>query len=443
MTTINITTVAGATDDAALAIAMADTSATLSIYFPAGGGRNPGLNGDYEISTDPWAVPDVTPSRGNITRSNVTLYGDGMYTTIIRQPFASNQMFMAHVDPAAPTSLLTNITIRDMSLLGNSTARNAANPSPSAYNEHNHLLRVAGIAGLTIQDVEFRDFMGDGLNLSSPLSSLVPHNSNLLVERCRFDGVNNLNRNGISILDCDTWDILGCAFLNVTRAGQPAAIDIEPEQSDAVVRAGTVYNCSFQNLGGFAVSLYNGHGAGGGGGLDFTYCSVQNAAHGPLAIDNYDNVTATNLYVINVNEPFVIGTTDTAVVKDNYFDTADMALLGYQGTATNVTIESNAFVNCEKDNGPVIAQDGNVENVVVKGNQVVDSGRPATVSPFYFVRQPLAAVNGLLLQDNVVREVSGPREITDIGRKVGGHSAAVTGVVRINNTVIPGALENL
>lgn len=430
------------TDNQVFARAMQETAPDLGIYFPEGGGMGP--NQSYLISAEAWEVPDQIPSRGNITRSNVKIFGDGMYRTIIFQPDDADLMFMAHVDPSEPTALINNITFSDLSLIGNLSRR--IDQTGYQYNEHNHLIRVAGVSNLRLERVEFKDFMGDGLNLSSPLRSLVPHNDHLAVHACRFDGVNNKNRNGISILDCNGWEITGCAFLNISDVSRasPGAIDIEPENSQSVIRAGKVYNCSFDNIGGYAVALLSNQTSHASG-LEITYCSVR-ASKGVLAVQGFDDVLAANLYVDLVEESLLIRETVNTVVRNNTFRNADLIRLG--GGTVGVTISNNGFVNCGRINGPVILQDDSVDGVNVVDNHIIDCGVQGLPSPLYFVQTPTGVVKSLRVNRNRVEAQTEPLKITDIGRIVGGRTNTSTNYIDVNRdgntpTSIPNGVENL
>ena len=433
----------GENDDAVLARAMQSADADLTIYFPANGGLGP--NGAYEISTESWDIPDQIPARGNITRGNVTLCGDGMYQTVIKQPLGSDLMFMAHVDPAAPTTLLRNITFRDLSLHGNLSDR--LKETNYSYNEHNHLVRIAGVSSFRAERVEFKDFMGDGLHLGSPLRALVPHNDRLSVTACRFDGVNNKNRNGISILDCNTWEVLGCAFLNVGDSSRntPGAIDVEPENGDSIIAAGKVYNTSFENIGGAAVALLSNQTSQASG-LEFSHCNVRQCMH-VVSVHNYNNITVNNLYVDGISgEPLIIRATNTLVVRGNTFRNAGPVRMG--GGTVGVTIKENAFVNCGQGLGPVITQDDNVDGAYVMDNHIIDCGVSGQVSPVYYVQTPTGVVKSLRVNGNRVEAQAAPLKVTDIGRITGGRvntSSNYRDVNRDGNipSVIPGGVENL
>ena len=432
-----------ASDDDALAQAMANSAPALSIHLPAGGGS--GAGGVWEFSTQPWSVPNAVPSRGNITRSRVRIYGDGMGRTIVRQPTRSNLLFMAHVDPARPHAVLTDIAIDSLTLEGNLGRRRD-------YNEFNHLLQLAGVANMVVNRVEFRDWMGDGISLSSPLRALDYHNTNLQVTDCIFDGVSRRNRNGIGILDCNGWTVTGCTFVNCCDVARntPGAIDIEPELPTAVVASGTVSDCRFENVGGAAVALLNGHG-GKASGLRFTHCEIRNMARGILSVDNFSGVTAAHHACDSVGDPLAIRRSRDVTLRDCTIRNSNMIRIGGLGdtVARNVTIENNRFPRCGNVDGPVIVQDGHVENVQVLGNTLTECGVAGRVSPLYFIQQSDASrarVDGLTLAGNIVEPARS--HVTDIGRLAFGYAPAPPFYRRVSRTgnspaAIPGGAENL
>jgi len=98
------------------------------------------------------------------------------------------------------------------------------------FNEHQHLLNFNAASDLLVENLRIRGQRGDGIYLgSSNTAGLERHNERIVIDRCTIDGVNAENRNGISIIDGSQVVISKVRILNCTRAGQPGAIDMEPD----------------------------------------------------------------------------------------------------------------------------------------------------------------------------------------------------------------------
>ena len=123
----------------------------------------------------------------------------------------------------------------------------------NGFAEQKHLVTMHGVDGVDITCCEFIGFRGDGLYLGSSDSggATERHNRNVRVDRCVFDGVNNDNRNGISVIDGDGIWITRNEFRNCTRSNMPGPIDFEPNgQPFKIIRNLYVEENRFVNCGG-------------------------------------------------------------------------------------------------------------------------------------------------------------------------------------------------
>jgi hypothetical protein len=113
---------------------------------------------------------------------------------------------------------------------------------------------------MLIENCDFVGFRGDGLYLGSGNSGgQERHNINVTIQSCFFDGVNNDNRNCISIIDGDNIFINNCNFQNSTKPGMPGAIDFEPDGAAtfAIGKKIVIQNCVFSNITGDWVFIYS------------------------------------------------------------------------------------------------------------------------------------------------------------------------------------------
>lgn len=126
--------------------------------------------------------------------------------------------------------------------------------------EFAHAISLNGASEITFKNCIFKGFRGDGVYLGSgAVAGSERHNENIHFENCIFDGVENQNRNAISVIDVDGLTIERCIFKNVTAPNMPGAIDIEPNSYNfAVIRNIVIRKNKFKNIGGNtgAISLF-------------------------------------------------------------------------------------------------------------------------------------------------------------------------------------------
>lgn len=216
----------GDADDTAAALRAMQQGSIL--YFPAGGGSAP--DGAYRLNALPL-------------RSDVTLYGDSDRSVLRTTPAA---MAALSIVSKTSTDPLTRITIRNLRIEGLVAS--------TGFREHWNLISVSGVDGLNIEGVQFVGFAGDGLYLGAEFGWPVRSPRiirNVVVRDCLFDGVNNDNRNGISVTGGFGILIDQCRFVRCTRPNMPGPIDFEPD-AFAFYRLENlrVTNCSFEQCGG-------------------------------------------------------------------------------------------------------------------------------------------------------------------------------------------------
>lgn len=397
-TTINLATYRqnGESDNDAFnrAMATSPTNQPLEIYFPAGGG-SPSTGGIYEIWANYWANPplDTIPSVGNITRGDLKLYGDPGYQSVIRQPNERQTNFLSHPPQSDLSRVLFNIEIYDLLLDGNLFSRTTHNP-PYPYDEELHNIRISGVNNLRIERVYFRNFSGEGLNLSSVNYNISPRNSNLVVKSCLFEGFPGIRgRNAIAILDCDTWLIDSCTFklIGSTRPGVaagPAAIDVEPEINSAIVTNGMITQCVFDGLNRNALAVLNLPGANVRD-VDFINCQVKNANFGIAEIRSAKKVRINNVIAKKLSLELGGPIITTANCEDVYMISCDIEDAGFCRLETGTyktSINNNLFRRCGNQADGVVLQAGATSFFSFLYNQLYDCGVVGQPSPIYFLQ---------------------------------------------------------
>jgi hypothetical protein len=152
--------------------------------------------------------------------SNTFLYGDGDNTII--KPLTIDTRCALGADSGSSSAYIENVTIQNVKFLGDVAG--------SGFSEQKHLTSFNGVKNLLVQECQFIGFRGDGLYLGSGNTvGQERHNLNVTIQNCFFDGVNNDNRNGISVIDVDGLMITNNKFVRCTRSNMPGAIDVEPD----------------------------------------------------------------------------------------------------------------------------------------------------------------------------------------------------------------------
>lgn len=94
--------------------------------------------------------------------------------------------------------------------------------------EQQHFIELNGVQRAVFEGLRMYGFRGDAIYLGSGIGPEERHNGNVRISRCVFDGINNANRNAISVIDVDGILIEENSFLRCTRSNMPGPIDFEP-----------------------------------------------------------------------------------------------------------------------------------------------------------------------------------------------------------------------
>jgi len=253
---------------------------------------------------------------------------------------------------------LTNIVVRDVQLLGT--------VATDGFSQFVYLLGLNGVTDAVIERVLFKGFRGDGFYLgSSYVAGVERHNRKITVRSCVFDGVNNQNRNGVSVTDCDGLLVDDCEFKNTTSSTMPGAIDMEPDAyAYPIIKNVLIRKCKFTNIGGNvgAVSLqvpsavttvptniiieeneFSGY-VGTGAFISFNTNRVPSST----SAKNDWKIIGNNC--ITGGLPFSLFDGNKVTFRDNYFqDCTQGGLIGYTGSTNQVydlEFLNNRMVRC-------------------------------------------------------------------------------------------------
>lgn len=179
--------------------------------------------------------------------SHTHLAGAGARSVLVHRP--GSRVLAAvgagYAGSADPRDNVRDIALEDLAFEGRCTT--------DGFVQTNHLLVATGCTGLAVRRCAFRAFQGDGIYVagSAYATGAERHNEDVSIRDCLFDGVNDQNRQGVSITDGTRVLIEGNLFRDCSRPDMPGAVDIEPEAPWARIDGVRVVRNRFVNvLGG-------------------------------------------------------------------------------------------------------------------------------------------------------------------------------------------------
>lgn len=300
--------------------------------------------------------------------SNIALAGAGPSTIfkMIAGTTANHYLLTAIGSTTAETGNLTGLGLRDCQLLGTVTT--------DAFVQSRHLLALGGVSGMTIDNVLFKGFQGDGIYLGHPGGN-ERHNRRVTITRCTFDGVNQDNRNAISIIDGEDILIQGNNFMNTTRTDMPGAIDIEPNAGFtwAVLRNIRIVGNGFRNIraGIAGVVAYVGQVAQASlttpmSGLviaDNTFVDCPNANASIYLTQNQtltsttrkNNVVVANNTAYTSGKPYEIDGVRGVQFSNNTWENAwNGPAIGFTNACRDITVHGDTYDTIGGSNGIVV-----------------------------------------------------------------------------------------
>jgi pectate lyase len=152
-----------------------------------------------------------------ISVSNVSITGEGDSSILQLYNAGTTTNFIFLIDQSSSTNL-KNIRISNLFFY---------NPT-SDFEPQTHFISFSGISNCLIENCLFQQFKGDGICLGIGIHAN-SHNDNITIRNCRFDGVDQNNRNAISITDGKNIIIENNRFKKTTKNTMTSAIDIETD----------------------------------------------------------------------------------------------------------------------------------------------------------------------------------------------------------------------
>jgi len=387
----------GVTDDTAAIQAAVDTGGT--IYFP---------NGTYEITH-----VDLS--------SNTYLVGES-WDAIIHQisgtdprPGGYDGMFtINYANNATPTK---DVAFRNLQFRMNLPAG-----AYTTADEQSHIILGGHTENIVIDNCFFYGWRGDAVFVGAQMSGVgVPTNyvaQNTSITNCRFDGIDNTCRQGITGGSVDGLYINANYFQKVTNATMPGAIDIEPELPLAYARTITITNNIFVEVGPSGnrrravIVDVGGQNAGsierrGNINIANNYMTLTNGVR-VIGGKQCRNVSIDSNWIFGTDETMNLLNIDGFLLTNNYFENCATVLVGFSTAGTEVrngTISGNTFNTCGVAGAAL--QVNTLLNGTIHSNQFIDCGAGGDLTAIRFAGG--GTQYGVSVHDNVF---TSPNSIT-------------------------------
>jgi hypothetical protein len=323
-----------------------------AIYIP---------EGDYNI--DYLSIPSNKNILGTPTSKLIQYLetGHGLPTGYLRS--------LLEIQADTEGTFIENIVIDNLTLDGKVEV--------FGFNEGAYLTLVAGGKNINLNNIRFIGFRGDGVIMTAgvnpnwpyPGTEIPLHNVNTTITNCLFDGVNNDNRNGISIIDNDGLLVENCQFINTTRSNMPGAIDFEPDREWSIVSNSIIRDCTFENIGGGGAILMISPGILSTVPNNFT---IENNIIQNCPLDSGSSLKGAILYTTDFSNTNV----SNVLIRGNTIKDLDSP--GVITSGNGITFENNIYTNCT-NNLDIHA----VDNLVFSGNNISNCGTTGSAVTFF------------------------------------------------------------
>ena len=300
--------------------------------------------------------------------SNMTLTGSGTLSVLKTRTGETEEArakYLISVNPYDGGSPdikdnAKNIVIRNLQLRGT--------VEKDGFFEHKHLLNLNAVTNVVVENISFVGFRGDGIYLGSGnKGGIERHNKNVTIRGCLFDGVNNDNRNGVSIIDGEQITVEKSRFIRVSKKGMPGAIDVEPDNDFSFAENLKVLNNTFESCdGGFTIVYYT---------------RALSLKHKPSEIHIANNLIAENcspraaaIAIVTGQKPEDLSPMDAIIEKNTVLSkapTVPILLSNVQG----ILIRENLIKNGSAIQfGSYLGRATGISNLIFENNVVSHSG---------------------------------------------------------------------
>ncbi|RAO76262.1 right-handed parallel beta-helix repeat-containing protein [Dyella jiangningensis] len=329
-------------------------------------------------------------------KSGLELYGEGSASQLkaYDNSLQCEFMMVTHIRDGGTKSVadnMRNVHLHDFLLNGR--------VDEFGYMQYFYLLAVNATSDMLVERVTFHGFRGDGMYVGSgTLHDTERHNQRIVVRDCLFDGLVKANRNGLSIIDCDTLTVDGCTFQNIGNAklsSSVGAIDFEPDHNWGIYRNIIIRRCKFIDINSVntaGITFFNGHQTGDNihgwtvSDCEFVNCywGIYGATKPKTKADPTDDLTIVNCNFVNSirYDVFIGGLSNTQISGCTFQRSppgsgpgGDAVRLGTyvwkaSDNAVRAVVTGNTFIGIRPQMGAVGIYGAN--DVVCAGNTFID-----------------------------------------------------------------------
>jgi hypothetical protein len=360
-----------------------------TLYFPSGTyllmGKNNPINNNSRL-TD-----------GVTLTSNISIVGDGNSSIIKVDINCANGFVFGRFRTAITTAAasINNVIIRDIQF----------QRAQTTFFEQQYQCWIDSAVNVSIENVYFNGWSGDAIIIGNILNSdtsawLQSYTDNIQITNCTFDGVDNNNRQAITLFSGTNIEISNNLIRNTTKSNEPGAIDIEPELTTNVIQNVNIHDNTFENIGGatgsISINLYANlsNKAYNISARNNTFFDISNAyvfsvSGIPQTTDifpsnaPYEIVFDGNLCTYNTKGLFSVAGVNNCKIANNHFASGNGALISYYTgqyyQTQNLFITNNTFYSCNiqstvNTGTPLIAVHGTLQNASINNNNFILCG---------------------------------------------------------------------
>jgi hypothetical protein len=368
--------------------------------------------GTLLVPSGTYVVADLNAGSGTVIK------GTGSpLPVLLKRRDAKSILEISSGHIAGSHGVLHDITIEYVTLRGRSVEE--------GFSEHTHNINVSGVTRLFVQNIRIEAFQGDGIYLGRgrQQDGQIAHNSDVRIADNSFEGVNNENRNGVSLIDCSECVLEHNAFTHVSRPSMPGAIDIEPNERDEIVRDVMIRDNAITGnnggVGSISVVLYYKDFLTMPGHITIENNRIQDSKHGITVL--WQGGAATEQtpplemiirhnFLKEVDGPMQLdGIAGVTVDNNDFSGSRSEVMVGYGLGASNLHFINNRFERIGRNSTQGITLCGPLTDLVFDKNRFIDlgSGRQPG-SAIYFAR---GAVTNVFFTGNTF---SSPSRVTKI-----------------------------
>lgn len=311
--------------------------------------------------------PAVDPTAITSIPNNTEFIGEGDST--VWRPFDATAPACIGTDSGSKTAWAENVKFRSIRFYGYAET--------VGLNENYGLISLSSVKNVVIEACSFIAPSGDAIYICSAFGAGAAnerHNFNVVVRDCLFDGINNANRQGISVTDCDGMVISGNTFQNFTAGTMPGSVDFEPNDTYSVIKNIRVIGNKF---------------TGGRGNRGYVTVSCGNSTNlSGVLISTNTFIGNTGVY-LNTETITTRGALPSSphaiVIAENVFTECVYAFRHQYGSVWGLTFSNNISFSTGANSGKIAMGTGTSlstnKDILFAGNQI--NGRNAVTVTLY------------------------------------------------------------